>query len=349
MHLFNRNNPTINLISYFSLLVIASTTLLSLISSFSRHLLLDLFSHFKLQYLILNALLFGCLLINRQRLFLIIGLFCLSIIATEIVPWYIPQTGMPGNNSANLRILSSNVNIKNQNYSKLLSLVRQEKPDVAVFMEVNQPWLKQLDSLKEILPYSISNDNSDSLGIAVYSKWQLENASINSFGIPTNPSILTNLTINEQVISLIATHPPPPKPGLFEARNQQLSEIGEYIKSLSNPKVIVGDINTTMWSPYYKRLVSNTELRNARQGFGILPTWPRKTNYSPYSKIPSFLLGLLSIPIDHCLISPEIKVVNTRTGANVNADHLPLITDLVIPHRSRVSYAKSRERAFSGV
>jgi endonuclease/exonuclease/phosphatase (EEP) superfamily protein YafD len=42
---------------------------------------------------------------------------------------------------------------------------------------------------------------------------------------------------------------------------------------------------------------------------------------------------LLSIPIDHCLISPDIKVVNIRTGPNVGSDHRPLITDLIIPEK----------------
>lgn len=77
--------------------------------------------------------------------------------------------------------------------------------------------------------------------------------------------------------------------------------------------------------------MSKTGLKNSRQGFGLLPTWPIKTNYPPYAKIPSFLTGLLSIPIDHCLISPDIKVAKTRTGPNVGSDHRPLITDLLIP------------------
>ena len=69
---------------------------------------------------------------------------------------------------------------------------------------------------------------------------------------------------------------------------------------------------------FYKRFVRETELKNARYGFGILPSWP--TTFSP-----------LSIPIDQSLLSPEIKVINIRTGANVGSDHLPVIQDLAIP------------------
>lgn len=91
---------------------------------------------------------------------------------------------------------------------------------------------------------------------------------------------------------------------------------------------MVGDLNITMWSPYYKRFARQTGLRNARQGFGILPSWPTKETYSQISPALSLLLA---IPIDHCLISPEIKVLNIRTGPNVGSDHRPVITDLLIP------------------
>ncbi|HEY9832845.1 MAG TPA: endonuclease/exonuclease/phosphatase family protein, partial [Stenomitos sp.] len=114
------------------------------------------------------------------------------------------------------------------------------------------------------------------------------------------------------------------------ARNQQLDEIGKYIKSLSTQVILTGDLNITMWSPYYKRFMSQAGLKNARQGFGTVPTWPLKTNYPPYSKMPILFTRLLSIPIDHCLISPNIKVAKIRAGSSVGSDHRPLITDLVL-------------------
>jgi endonuclease/exonuclease/phosphatase (EEP) superfamily protein YafD len=102
-----------------------------------------------------------------------------------------------------------------------------------------------------------------------------------------------------------------------EERNRQLAAIADYVAKVKNP-LVVGDLNVTMWSPYYKPLTTKAELRNARAGFGVLPTWP---TFSP----------LLSIPIDHCLVSRDIKVLNIRTGREVGSDHLPLITDLWIP------------------
>jgi endonuclease/exonuclease/phosphatase (EEP) superfamily protein YafD len=250
----------------------------------------------------------------------------------EILPWYIPQFPKSLDNLTQLRILSANVNIQNQNYSDVLALVRKEKPDIAIFIEINNAWVEQLNSLKDILPNALVSANPYNLGIAVYSQRPLEKGSITFFGGSKNPSIVATLNINQQNLALVATHPPPPQPGqLFQIRNQHLADISEYIKPLSTPVIIAGDLNITMWSRYYKQFIQKTQLKNARQGFGLLPTWPVKTHYPPYSKIPAIFLNFLSIPIDHCLMSPTIQVAKIRTGPNVGSDHRPLITDLMIP------------------
>lgn len=318
-----------SLIAYLLLLGIIGTTLLSLVGYLGENIVSELLSHFKMQYLVISFLLFGLILLTRKTTWIIIGLLCVSIILIDIVPWYIPHAKVGGENTGTTRVFLSNVNTENQSYPKVLSLVREQRPDVAVFIEVNDAWVKQLESLNDILPYSIAKANTDNLEIAVFSQSPLENTSLEFFGDSKKGTILGDLTINGQIVSLIATHPRPPvKPEWFKSRNKQMEEISRYIQQLKTPVLMVGDLNITMWSPYYKSFVRQTGMRNARQGFGILPTWPSKSSLSP---VPATIAPLLSIPIDHCLISPEIKVVNIRTGPNVDSDHLPVIADLVIP------------------
>ncbi len=324
--------PTKSLIPYLLLLGIIGTTLLSFASNFGWNIFLELFSHFKLQYLYISVFLLFLLAIRRKKYLIILGLFCLALNLADIISWYTPSPGLRVASPSNLRILSSNVNIRNQNYSKLISLVKEEKPDIAVIAEVDKAWIKELEPLKEILPYSITKVAPYIVGMAVYSKLPFENTEVNFFGTSANPSIVANLKLKGQIISLIASHPPPPfKPSLFQVRNKQLDEITQYIQQIKNPVVMTGDLNVTMWSPYYKRFVNKTGLRNARKGFGVMPSWPMRTTYPHYSKLSPLTSALLSIPIDHCLVSPDIKVSNIRTGKNVNSDHLPLITDLVVP------------------
>ncbi|MEW5861406.1 MAG: endonuclease/exonuclease/phosphatase family protein, partial [Cyanobacteriota bacterium] len=225
----SHNHPFLKGIPYLLFLGILVTTLLSLLSLVAWNIFLELLSHFKLQYLIVGLVLFALLLLTRQKRLILISLFCLSLLLAEILPWYIPQSAKPGNNIEAFRILSSNLNTQNKSYSKILSVVREEKPDIAVFIEVNNAWVKQLDSLTDILPYSIKKPNPYNLGIAVYSNQPLTNASINLFGTENNNSIVGNFRMNGQLISLIATHPLPPiKPTFFHSRNQQLDKISQY-------------------------------------------------------------------------------------------------------------------------
>ena len=37
---------------------------------------------------------------------------------------------------------------------------------------------------------------------------------------------------------------------------------------------VIGDLNTTSWSYYYKRFVSRMKLYDSRKGFGVHASWP---------------------------------------------------------------------------
>jgi endonuclease/exonuclease/phosphatase (EEP) superfamily protein YafD len=312
--------------SIFDGIFLIGTVLLILLSLagyfglFNRYL--ELTSHFKLQYLIVSFCPFFFFLLRRHNLGFSISLFCLLINLYEIAPWYLPSSWGIANNSEaqQIRVFQSNVDKYSNNYDRVISLARKEKPDLAVFLEVGKTGAKKLEVLKDILPYSIAHQDVKIDGAAIYSKLPLLNTSIKSLG-GGRKSILADVLIQKKLISVIAVHPSQALGKIyFEERNRQLVGIADYVAKVKNP-LVVGDFNVTMWSPYYKRFVSTAKLRNARKGFGILPSW--HTSYP-----------LLSIPIDHCFVRDNIKVLKIRIGRNVGSDHLPVITDLLIPTKS---------------
>lgn len=283
------------------------------------NIVFELTSHFKLQYLLVgfSTFIFFAVVRSKKR-WLLVSAFCIIINLAEIVPWYFPAPAWAGATPGqHLRILHSNVLRSNRRYSEVISLVKAEQPDIAVFVEVNTPWAKELSVLSEIFPYSSTQQESEIFGSAIYSKLPLENASVKAFSNQRR-SLLVDAKFQGKIISLILVHPTVPiKQQTFIDRNKQLAAIGEYAAQVKNPLIVVGDFNTTMWSPFYINMVKTAKLRNARSGFGILPTWPT-------------FLPLAYIPIDHFLVSKEIGVLKIRTGGNVGSDHLPLITDLVL-------------------
>lgn len=261
----------------------------------------------------------GILLAQKSKISLTICVFCLAINLSEIVPWYLPvwanNQSMAGRN---LQVVASNVLRSNKDYSRVISWVRQEQPDIAVFLEIHNAWSVELDQLKDILPYSLSYPQYGYYGVAMYSKLLLENGIYQEFGVKGIVSIVANVTVGSKKVTVIGTHPAAPLNAKYlHWRNIQLAEMSRYISQLTNPSIVIGDLNTTMWSPYYKDFIAATGMRNARQGFGIQPTC--------YRKSPIF-----SIPLDHCLVSPEIQVLNSRVGENVGSDHWPIIADLAI-------------------
>ena len=312
--------------SVFDGFFLLGTVLLTLLSLagyfglFNRYL--ELTSHFKLQYLIASFCPFFYFIIKRQKLGLNLSLFCLLINLFEIAPWYLPHSfGIASEiQGQKLRVLQSNVDKYNHDYPKVISLVREEKPDLTVFLEVGKKGAKELEVLRDILPYSIAHQDVDIDGIAIYSKLPLANTSVKSLG-GGRKSVLADIKIQGKAISIIAVHPSTAVGKAYvEERNRQLAAIGDYVAKVKNP-LLIGDFNVTMWSPYYKVFVSKAGLRNARRGFGIIPTWP---TFRP----------LLYIPIDHCFVGRDMKVLNIRAGRHVGSDHLPLITDLLVPRKS---------------
>ena len=79
--------------------------------------------------------------------------------------------------------------------------------------------------------------------------------------------------------------------------------------------IVVGDLNTSPWSPHFRDLLTATGLRNAAAGHGWIPTWP--TWFWP-----------ALIPIDHVLVRGPLGVEDLERGPDVGSDHYPLIAGL---------------------
>jgi endonuclease/exonuclease/phosphatase (EEP) superfamily protein YafD len=296
-------------------LAVATVCLLTLLGFLGRlWWFFDLTSHFRGQYffiLILSSLIF---LLGKQPAAAGGAVFFALINLAFVVPLYIHSD--PAIDAVrNRRILLLNVLQRNNHYEEVRSLIRSEQPDILVLVETNQKWLDELGKFQSVYPYSHSKPRDDNYGVSLFSREPLQEAEIRYFGDAGVPTVVAHLQSDEYSLTVIGTHPPPPKGALNSAfRNQQLDALADFAREQSGEVILCGDLNMSPWSPYFWRLLQKSGLQNSARGFGLQPTWPTDR-------------PLLRVPIDHCLVSSGITISDRRIGPFVGSDHFPVILD----------------------
>ncbi len=315
------NPPSRPLVSLWGLLQVASLaigifTIAAQFGSLSRWC--ELLSHFTFQYGVLAlgvAVIFAC---GKRRSCAFAMMLVALVNGYAIVPWYFSKPAVVVDNGIALRIMQSNVLSQNSDYARVIALIKKEQPDIVVLQEVTGQWRHELKSLAEPYPHQYWQPRVDNFGMAVLSRLAISAASWNDWGPANVPSFSGKVEQGARTWRLIATHPVPPISDFYyQARNQQLEEVVRQVKLSSDPVVVVGDLNTTVWSADYRQFEQQSGLRNARQGVGMLPTWPR-------------FFPPLGIGIDHVLVSESVTVVDAYVAADVGSDHWPLVVDLEI-------------------
>ena len=280
------------------------------------HFAIQLFTHFRLQYLIvLLGLLF---LFKYLRSPWLIGAIAATAVlnAVVVLPWYVGEDET--SDGVKLKLLHANVLSGNTEYDRLISLLKTEAPDLVMQQEVSPDWLVALDELRSDYPYSYAEAREGNFGIALFSRVPFR--SVSHFDSPPfgYPTIVASLDIDGQILHFIGTHPMIPiSSDFYDARNEQLAGVAELLGKQAEPKILVGDLNLSQWDINYNVLAQRAGVRNARKGFGIVPTWPV---FMPFAMIP----------IDHVLVSESISVTGVYSGPRIGSDHLPLVVTFTL-------------------
>jgi endonuclease/exonuclease/phosphatase (EEP) superfamily protein YafD len=283
----------------------------------------DLFSHFRLQYFML---LMGCTVV-----FLALGKYQIAAIASGaatlnlvlILPLYAGYSWNSRTSSAfaagpTYRLALVNLYQPNRQHHQVAEFLRDTQPDILLLVEINQRWYNALQPVLVDFPYREVHLRQDNYGLALFSKLLLEEARKMNWGEMGIPTLAASLVLDGSRLNLLGAHPPPPKSARMAAgRNHIFAEMAAYASLQPDPVILVGDLNTTGWSPHFKDLLRESGLNNSQVGFGLQPSWPVDKPW-------------LSVPIDHALVSSEVIVHQRRLGPQVGSDHYPLIIDFSI-------------------
>lgn len=285
---------------------------------FPNFWLADIFSHFKLQYVII--LIFFLLPIAlypvRKKAFSIVLILLLIFWNSWfIVPLYAQNTTGVENSGKSLSILSMNLLASNTNYSEALDLIREKDPDIVILLELSPQWNIQIEELYTQFPFRQMNPQNNNFGIGILSRIPMI-SEVTDLGNGYPSSIFGELQFDGIPVAFLATHPVPPvSQEKFQFRNEQLEEIAKLSNTQKGNFILAGDLNTSSYSRHFRELLKMGNLKDSRKGFGIASTWPADHL-------------ILRTSLDHILYKGEMQVLSRTTERNIGSDHLPVYLEI---------------------
>ena len=303
----------------YLLLILLVLSLLSLIRYFNDldSRTVDMVSHFPVQYAMLAFVIFMVCLWKKIASLAILAVFLVVVNAGTLIS---PGESISAaeNTGETFKVYSTNVNIYNQEISRLRDELQNINADIILLMEVSPVHIRELKSIINKFPYNImyTSIGTHDLGMALLSEFPILDHDIKILSKAGNARIEATLAINNRKVIFYGTHSQNPALTLdFAERNQQFLKLAHQIRATSMPVIVAGDFNATPFSPIFRELLRITGLKDSREGFGWQPSWP---TYLP----------LLWLPIDHILVSPEINVLHRATGTSIGSDHYPVVAAL---------------------
>lgn len=279
---------------------------------------LDLASHFRVQYLLLFALL-AVFFALRRRWWMTTGSILLACInLATVLPMYFGGDDPVDGSARPYRAMLINVNTRFGNLDAVVEAIKKERPDFVVFEEISMLWVAGLTDLRTEYPYREIETREDNFGIGLFSRHAAVTSDIVYIGDAGVPSVYGKFQLEGSIVTILGTHPLPPGGSIYSAyRNDQLAKLPDFTRTVKGALLLLGDLNVSPWSPYFAQLLRTTGLKDSARGRGVQPTWP------------AFAIPFL-IPIDHCLYSEELVILDKRVGNFIGSDHFPVIVDFAL-------------------
>ncbi len=285
----------------------------------------DLFSHFVAHYAALALFATIGLLALGQRRWALIATAVFVLQVYQLTPlWHrSPHGKARGAEREKITVLQFNGKFDHPQPENVVDWIifNKTRADVVVLLEVSERWRSALKRLEKHYPHHAVELRENPFGIGVFTDLPRASLRLKHIGARKLPAVVLGAATREKKIPFVlyAAHPTPPiSRALSELRDRDLLILAGMIASEPQQnKVLVGDLNTTQWSPSFKLAAATAGLYDAQEGFGLHPTWP------------AFGIGgFFGVPIDHTLVSRSVRVVERTVGPDLKSDHLPVMTIL---------------------
>jgi endonuclease/exonuclease/phosphatase (EEP) superfamily protein YafD len=216
--------------------------------------------------------------------------------------------------TADLTLMQVNVQMDAQETAPLVEHLRAQGPDIVSLVEIDQRWV---DALGEGLdyPHVKMHPRADFLGLGLMSRYPIRSYEVRELspGIPVATAVIE---VPGKAITLTTLHVLPPVNGEWSRSQSAGLEVLAQERQQRGPRwVVCGDFNATPWSRVFRTFAATSGLSPVSAGGWFTGTWP--------AAIP-----VAGLAIDHCLLSPGLRVVEAKVGPSVSGDHRPLSISL---------------------
>jgi endonuclease/exonuclease/phosphatase (EEP) superfamily protein YafD len=293
----------------------------------SAHWLLDLTSHFRIQYLLVQCLAMVLLLAYHREILAVTVVPFLLVNMMQMVPFYLPSPAMDQASppvTHKIRVLQMNVSGWNQDHKKVKDYIHSVNPDIIAFEEFHSGWRNYMTAVGALKAYPYFRVvRSPSTDIAVYSRFPARKILVYNPDSGDEAVLVALLNVHGQPVTVLVVHPRLPlTPEMAKRQWHQFRVMAHVQKFFGGKTIVLGDFNTTPWSVAFRHYIQESGLYNTQNGFGVLPSWPA-------------FLGFPWIPIDHVLVSQGFVVLNRHSGPYVGSDHYPVDIELGLTGSAR--------------
>ena len=275
----------------------------------------DLLSHFRLQYVIVCALVVIYALIRRRTWLVLLSLISVLWNAQIIHTFHQTAEVADTPHEKALRVMTFNVLTQNKNQTSAVSHVMQTDADIVCLLEVDDSWRASLEPLRIKYPHHVEELSDVHFGIACYTRLPMKSSEVRRFSIWQLPTLVLNLDHLGRPLTFIGTHAIPPTSGqrAHEWR-EQLSDIATLVSGLFGEVIVAGDLNATPWCEGMRLLREKGGLDFR----SIDPIWP-----------PTWGLNLpMMIPIDHVLTKRGLTIQKRTLGPETGSDHRSVTVEI---------------------
>ncbi|KFB11422.1 endonuclease/exonuclease/phosphatase family protein [Nitratireductor basaltis] len=275
----------------------------------------------RLHYLVLLLVLliaFAMTLRGRRKVLAVIALFAaagMSYNFYKLYP-YIHVADREAETCApdqRFSILVANVKLENRNADRLLTLVRDEEPDIFLALETNEWWDEQLAPLAESFGNTAQKITGSYFGMHLFSRFALENTRIINPVAQDTPAIETELLLESgERIRFLGLHPRPPHPNQRSiGRDAQLMWAALKAREADLPVVLAGDLNAVPWEKTVERLQRVGRFMDPRQRFGYMATYDANSWWMRW-------------PLDQVLHQGALATLSYEVLPSFGSDHYPI-------------------------